>query len=174
MTTIERLSAADAAAMRDDLCAILRDAVDGGASVGFLPPLDSADAARYWDGVIADVEAESRVLLVARAGGTAVATVQLDLPAKPNARHRAEVQKLLVHSAARRQGLGTALMLAVAGVARELGRSLLVLDTRADDYAEGLYRQVGYQEAGRIPGYALNPEGGRDATVIFYRELGGD
>jgi ribosomal protein S18 acetylase RimI-like enzyme len=48
-----------------------------------------------------------------------------------------------------------------------------VLDTRAGDDGERLYRQIGYREAGRIPGYALNAGGGRDATVLFYRELGG-
>lgn len=173
MPTIERLSADAATAIRDDLCAILRDAVDGGASVGFLPPLHMAEAARYWDAVIAEVAAGTRALLIARVGGMAVGTVQLDLPGKPNAAHRAEVQKLLVHRAARRRGIGSALMAAVEDLARELGRRLLVLDTRADDDAEPLYRRIGYTEVGRIPGYALNAAGGADTTVIFYRALGG-
>jgi ribosomal protein S18 acetylase RimI-like enzyme len=168
---IENLSATAAAATRDDLSAILRDAVESGASVGFLPPLSAIDAAHYWDAVIAEVTAGTRALLVSRVGGMAVATVQLELPAKPNASHRAEVQKLLVHRAARRRGLGTDLIKAAEGLASELGRSLIVLDTRAGDDAERLYRRIGYREAGRIPGYARSADGSLHTTVLFYRDL---
>jgi GNAT superfamily N-acetyltransferase len=173
MLTIERLDAAGAAAIHDTLCEILRDSVDGGASVGFLPPLAPAEASAYWDGVIAGLAAGSRALLVARADGAMVGTVQLELPGKPNARHRAEVQKLLVHGAARRRGVGAALMAAVAELALGLGRTLLVLDTLAGDDGERLYRRVGYREAGRIPGYAIGADGGHYATVLFYRDLAG-
>ncbi|MEI7770605.1 MAG: GNAT family N-acetyltransferase [Chloroflexales bacterium] len=171
MRTIERLSATAATATRDDLSAILRDAVDGGAAVGFLPPLSAIEATQYWDAVIAEVAAGTRALLVSRVGGMAVATVQLALPGRPNASHRAEVQKLLVHRAARRRGLGTALMMAVEGLAREFGRSLIVLDTRAGDHGERLYRRMGYREAGRIPGYARSADGSLHTTVIFYRDI---
>ncbi|NTW03065.1 MAG: GNAT family N-acetyltransferase [Oscillochloris sp.] len=172
MPTIERLDAHAATAIRDALCAILRDAVENGASVGFLPPLTSTDAAQYWDEVIVEISTGARALLIARIGGMAVASIQLVLPNRPNASHRAEVQKLIVHHAARRHGIGTALMAAVENLAREFGRSLLVLDTRAGDDAERLYRKLGYHEAGRIPGYARSADGVLHTTVFFYRELG--
>ena len=70
----------------------------------------------------------------------------------------AEVQKLLVHPAARRRGLARALMLRAQQEAARAGRNLLTLDTRAGDAAENLYRAMGWQEAGRIPGYALNAD----------------
>jgi len=171
-TEIEELDAAGAAAERAALAELLRDAVDGGASVGFLPPLAPAEAAAYWDGVIASLGA-GRALLVAREQGRVVGSVQLELVGKPNGSHRAEVQKLLVHSSARRRGVGAALMAAVEAAARGRGRALLVLDTLAGDNAERLYRRIGYQEAGRIPGFARGADGGLHATVLFFRQLDG-
>lgn len=163
---------AGATAERAGLTELLRDAVDGGASVGFLPPLAPAQATEYWEGVIADLGRSGRALLVAREGGRLLGTVQLELSGKPNASHRAEAQKLLVHSAARRRGLGAALMAAIEDLARRRGRLLLVLDTLAGDDGERLYRRIGYQEAGRIPGYARGADGALHTTVLFFRLLG--
>jgi ribosomal protein S18 acetylase RimI-like enzyme len=167
--TIEQLTAAQAADVIDDLIELLRDSVDSGASVGFLPPLLLAEARHYWAQVIADIERGARVLLVARQGGQIVGTVQLEPATKRNAAHRAEVQKLLVHTRARRQGIGGALMRAVEAVAIELGRTLLVLDTYEGGGAVALYRQLGYISAGEIPGYARSADGHLAGTVFFYR-----
>ena len=102
---IERLNAEQASAVLGQLIEQLRDVVDGGAAVGFLPPLSEAEARSYWAGVVAEVERGSRVLLAARQGDDVVGSVQLELSARPNGRHRAEVQKLLVHTRARGQGI---------------------------------------------------------------------
>jgi acetyltransferase len=171
MLTIKRCSAEEAQNIIADLIALLQDGVNGGASIGFLPPLSSDEANAYWRDVINDMAHQKRVLLTASQEGVLVGSVQLDLPMKPNATHRAEVQKLIVHHSARRQGIGSKLMNALEVEAKQVGRSLLVLDTRAGDSAEPLYRQHGYTEAGRIPNYARNGEGGLDATVIFYKTL---
>jgi ribosomal protein S18 acetylase RimI-like enzyme len=154
-----------------DLIELLRDAVADGASIGFLPPLAEAEAHAYWEEIAADIAAGRRVLLGARSAGRLVGCVQLELAGKPNARHRAEVQKLIVHTSARRQGIARALLSAADAAARANNRSLLVLDTRAGDPAEHLYRSYGYTEAGRIPHYAANPKGGLDTTVLFFRLL---
>lgn len=172
MLTIESLAAPQARALLPDLAALLRDSVESGASVGFVLPLADDVADGYWRKVIDDVEGGVRVLLVARAGGRVVGVGQLALETRPNSAHRAEVQKLLVHTAARRQGIGRALMAAIEDEARARGRTLLVLDTRAGDPAEALYRAVGFTCAGSIPGYARSPDGSTlDATVIYYRQL---
>src|SRR4051812_36970696 len=89
-------SPTDAAALN----ALLRDAVEGGASIGFMLPVVEPQLADYWAGVFADVAAGTRVLLVTREGGRIVGSVQLGLATKANSRHRAEVQKLLVLSTA--------------------------------------------------------------------------
>lgn len=151
--------------------ALLQDAVDSGASVGFVPPLDPGGARSYWTGVRNAVVGGNRILLAAVEKGDILGSVQLDLPAMPNARHRAEVMKLMVHRAARRRGIGKALMLALEDAARRINRRLLVLDTRVGDAAEQLYLTLGYLRAGVIPRYALSADGTLDATVYMYREV---
>jgi hypothetical protein len=61
-------------------------------------------------------------------------------------------------------------MRAAEEVARESGKSLLVLDT-ASDAAERLYLRMGWQLCGEIPGFALLPHGGLCATRYYYRVL---
>jgi len=100
-----------------------------------------------------------------------IGTVQLHPSPKANSSHRAEVAKLIVHPAARGAGLGRALMQHAEAEARRLGRSLLVLDTRAGDVANHLYRSLGYAEAGRIPRYVRSANGALHETVIYYKEL---
>ena len=171
MVTIEQLTAEQAAAALDDLVDLLQDTVAGGAAVGFLPPLAVGAACEYWQGVIADVGYGGRVLLAARDGGPVIGSVQLELASKPNGRHRAEVQKLMVHRQARGQGIGRRLLEAVDDRARAAGRTLLVLDTRQGDVAEGLYERHGYVRAGAIPSYAFSADGTLHTTVLFYRLL---
>src|SRR5262249_10383861 len=121
--------------------------------------------------VFADVRAGSRVVLVSRHGGRIAGSVQLELAQRPNSRHRAEVQKLLVFRTHRRNGLGAALMAAAESAARTHRRTLLVLDTSASGNALGLYHRFGYTRAGVIPRYATDPDGPLIDTVIYYKEL---
>lgn len=150
---------------------LLVDCVAGGASVGFLPPLPHEAAANYWLGLGRSIACGDRLLFGAIEDGRLAGTVQLDLPAMPNGRHRAEVMKLLVSPRGRRQGFGAKLMARVETAAREHGRSLLVLDTKTGDAAEQLYRKIGYDTAGIIPGYALDSQGIPHATTILYRRI---
>ncbi|UYZ58245.1 GNAT family N-acetyltransferase [Hymenobacter latericus] len=163
------------AEMRPRLAALqelLIDAVASGASVGYLHPLPPELAAQYWAGVLASVAAAETVLLVAEApDGSVCGTVQLVLATKPNAPHRAEVSKLLVHSAYRRQGIGRALLHALETHARRHQRSTLVLDTRRGDVSEQLYRQTGYTLAGEIPAYVRNEAGELQSTMVYYKLL---
>jgi GNAT superfamily N-acetyltransferase len=168
---IEILPAPPGTADFADLCALLRDAVEGGASVGYLVPVREEEMRAFWQDVFADARAGSRVVLVARQAGRIAGTVQLELAMKPNSRHRAEVQKLLVFQAHRRNGLGAALMAAAETAARQHGRSLLVLDTSASGNALGLYARCGYTRAGGVPRYATDPDGSLIDTVIYYKEL---
>lgn len=169
---IRTVSAGEMPALLPALTALLRDAVDGGASLGFLPPLDPGEAAAYWHVVLAEVRAGTRVLLVARVDGRHLAgTVQLALATKSNAKHRAEVEKLAVLTAERGKGIGTALMGAAEAAALAKGRTLLVLDTRKGDPAEALYRDLGYAELGVLPGFTRDARGASHDTVFFYKHL---
>ena len=149
---------------------LLRDAVDDGASVGYLAPLPDVDGRAYWHAVKSAL-ADGRVLLGAYVEDRLVGSVQLDPVAKPNGRHRAEVQKLLVLREFRGRGIAKALMAAVERKAAELDRWLLVLDTVPGQPAEKLYERLGYRRAGVVPDYAEKSGGGFEPTVIFYKKV---
>jgi ribosomal protein S18 acetylase RimI-like enzyme len=167
----EILGAAPAASDLADLHALLHDAIESNASVGFMLPVDAAEIAAFWRGNFADVAAGKRLVLVTREGERIVGSVQLELAGKPNSRHRAEVQKLLVLRRARGRGLGTALMQAAETAARARGRTLLVLDTSATGNALGVYARCGYTRVGVIPRFAQDPDGPMVDTVFYYKHL---
>ena len=110
------------------------------------------------------------VLFAARVDGRIVGTVQLGLDTPPNQPHRGEIKKLLVHRAFRDRGIAGALMQKAEAVAREMGRTLLVLDT-ASDAAERVYQRGGWQRLGAIPDYAMWPAGGFCDSVIYWKKL---
>ncbi len=152
------------------LADVLIDCVDGGASVSFMHPLARDKALAFWSRVAEGAARGERALLVAEDDAGIVGTVQLVLDQPENQPHRADLSKMLVHRRARRRGIGALLMQAAENLARESGKSLLVLDTASLD-AERLYERSGWQRCGTIPGFALWPHGGRCDTVFFYREL---
>jgi GNAT superfamily N-acetyltransferase len=165
------VDAAGVDAVRPQLCEILVDCVEHGASVGFLAPLAQADADAYWRRVERAVGDGRCVLLVAALeDGVVTGTVQLDVDTLPNQPHRATVSKLLVHTASRRRGMGEALMAELERVAGDLGRWLLTLDTATAD-AERLYERMGWTPSGAIPNYALNPDSTLTATTFYWKEL---
>ena len=86
---------------------------------------------------------------------TAVSAGEAVVPASELAAARAEIAKLMVHPRARGRGLAKRLMATAEQAARDLGRRLLVLDTVEGGVADGLYRRLGWTEAGRIPDFAL-------------------
>jgi GNAT superfamily N-acetyltransferase len=92
------------------LIELLLDAVQHGASVGFMADLDAAQARSYFDGVQAGVEDASVLLWVVVRNEQVLASVQLALCQKANGLNRAEVQKLLVLNDVRRRGLGQQLI----------------------------------------------------------------
>ncbi len=156
---------------RAGLACLLRDAVESGASVGYVVPVSDADIEGYWQGVAAALAGGVTRLLVARNNNKIVGTVQLALAGKPNGLHRAEVQKLLVHTAARRNGLGRQLMVAVEALARTEQRELLVLDTESHSGAQFLYASLDYAVAGEIPRYAIGAVGGWTPSTFMYKLL---
>lgn len=174
MTTawsVRRLDAVGEAQI-EALADVLIDCVAGGASVSFMSPLTRDRAVAFWRRVAQGVAAGHRALLVAEDGRGLCGTVQLVLDLPENQPHRADVAKMLVHSRARRQGLGAALMRAAEATALECGRTLLVLDAVTGGDAARLYARLGWVRVGDIPGYALFPEGGLCSTTYFYRDLG--
>jgi len=169
---VEALDAAAAASAVRPLADILVACVDSGAAVSFMPPLARTDALAFWSRSAAAVARGERVIFAAWSDAEMAGTVTLDFAQQPNQPHRADIAKMMVRPCARRRGLARALMQAAEATAQARGRTLLTLDTRENDAAEPLYRSLGFIEAGRIPGYALNADGTLHATVIMYKPLG--
>lgn len=170
---ISSFTADEIAAHVRELGALLHGCVHAGASIGFVLPFTADASEAFWRArVLPGVLAGTRVLLVAQAGARIVGSVQLGYDTLPNQLHRADVSKLLVHPEFRRRGIARALMAALEGRARELGRSLITLDTRTGDPAERLYASLGYRTTGVIPGYCRDPFADRlDSTTIMYKAL---
>jgi GNAT superfamily N-acetyltransferase len=171
MSSISRLQPSEARNVLPQLIELLKDIIDGGASVGFLPPLTNETAERFWLETIDELEQGMRVLLVSTENGTVTGSAQLALATKQNGVHRAEVQKVMVHSHFRKRGIARALMNEIDIVARELGRTTLVLDTELGSAAESLYANCGYTRVGEIPEFALTTDRSLIATVVFYKLL---
>ena len=173
-TTISAFTASDLDHDIGALGALLHSCVNAGASVGFVLPYSETDSEAFWtDNVRPNVQAGTRLLLVARRGGTLAGSVQLDYDTPPNQPHRAEVRKLLVHPDFRRQGVAQLLMAELERRAPQLGRTLLTLDTRTGDKAEPLYGALGYRTVGVIPDFCRDTIDATllDSTTIMYKKL---
>ena len=169
--SIWRICPTEIESVLPSLADLLRETVNGGAPLGFLPPLTLDDARAYWMSIRPAMYAGTRVLLAAFADGEIVGSGQLTFASAPNARHRGEVQKVFVGTAWRGQGVGESLMRALHRRARLHGRHLLLLNTRHRGRAEAFYKRLGYREVGVVPGYSVGPAGERFDSVTLYREL---
>ena len=170
-TVIIELDGATAAARIHELVDLLQDAVAHGASVNFLAGLTASDARSFWSEVAVGVESGRQVLLVAERDGTIVGTAILTPAPQPNQPHRADVGKMLVHSSARRLGLGSALLVAIEQLADRQGRTLLMLDTEKGSAGEHLYTASGWTKYGEVPGHAQQTDGTPQPTSFFYKRL---
>ena len=119
------INAATLPIYRDELARLLTDAVTHGASVGYDTLIPHEDAESYFHSLRPALAKGELLLWIARDERGVVGTVQLELCQKPNGRNRAEVVKLLVHSRARRNGVGQALMKSLEHAALQQQRGLL-------------------------------------------------
>ena len=168
---IQRLNSDEAILILPKLTTLLEDAVNSGASIGFLLPITKEDAIAYWQNVVTALKTPYHILLIAKNDEEIVGSVQLDMASRPNGSHRAEIVKLMVHTSSRGQGIGKALMKAIEHEALNVGRTTLILDTREGDPSEKLYMKSGYARAGVIPKYARSTDGSLHTTVFMYKLL---
>jgi ribosomal protein S18 acetylase RimI-like enzyme len=153
------------------LSELLVETVAHGGSVSFMHPLASEVAATFWADSLHRAKSGGRVVLGALLGEEVIGTVTLDLAMPPNQPHRAEIAKLMTRVRHRGSGIARSLMLEAERIAAEKNRTLLVLDTAAEDGAAGFYERLNYQRVGLIPAYALKPHGGLTGTIIYYKLL---
>jgi ribosomal protein S18 acetylase RimI-like enzyme len=162
---------ADARNIRAALSELLVETVAKGGSVSFMHPLPFETADAFWRDSLASAARGERAVLGAFDGDDLVATVTLLLDLPPNQPHRAEIAKMMTRISHRHRGIATALMRAAETLARQHGRTLLVLDTAVDDGASELYEALGFNLTGVIPDYALKPHGGLTGTKIYWKRI---
>jgi GNAT superfamily N-acetyltransferase len=172
MNEIEIRALGVSPATRTMLSEILIETVANGGSVSFMHPLTREAADTFWDRSLAAADRGERVILGAWEGGTLIGTVTLLLDCPPNQPHRAEIAKMMTRPGRRGRGVGTALLRAAEDIAAGQGRTMLVLDTAADEGAAGFYEKQGYNLAGIIPDFAYKPHGGLTATRIYWKRIG--
>lgn len=174
MTTsfsLRTLSRADILENLSPLSDILADCVNGGASVSFMLPFSLQTARTFWLRIAESVAGRG----APRAGGRTC---------RADCRHGTAGHRSTGKSASSRRrgktfgspkcaaaGLANALMNYLEQLAREQGKSVLVLDTATGSGAERFYVQCGWEKAGEIPRYALMPDGTMTATSLFYKIL---
>ncbi len=157
-------------------CAVLSEiliaTVAAGGSVSFMHPLAPESAAAFWNGALAAANRDERIVLGAWEDEILIATVSLLLDCPPNQPHRAEIAKMMTRPSHRGRGAATALLHEAERLAIARGRTLLTLDTAAEDGASGFYEKLGYTLAGIIPDYALKPHGGLTGTMVYWKRIG--
>lgn len=171
-TKIISLCADDLAGSLTSLANLLVNGVNSGASISFVLPFTIEEAIGYWQhSVFPSVCAGERQLYLASVNGTVVGTVQLITTLSPNQAHRCEVSKLIVDTNFRGNGMGRLLMERVVQEAERLNKSLITLDT-AGDVAQSLYASLGFEIAGAIPDFALDPDGKKfSSTTYMYKRI---
>jgi GNAT superfamily N-acetyltransferase len=140
-------------------------------ALGLLGPLDFDVVRADYQSTVNALDGVERILVVAELDGGVVGMAQLVRSGATNARHRAEVRRVAVASAARGSGVGRGLMAAVEEAARANGLTLLWLTTHADTDADRFYEAIGYARLGVVPSYSRRPDGALATGVFFYREL---
>jgi GNAT superfamily N-acetyltransferase len=163
--------ASELIALLPALIDVFIDAVHGGGALGFLPPADPNDVRSYWLSLIPELQEGNRVLVGAFRNGRVVGAGQLAIPVWPNARHRAEIQKVFVDRSLRGHGIGRLLMETLHAAALQRGRTLILLQARTGSIAERLYETMGYKRVGVVPGYARGPAGEPLDNVSLYCEI---
>jgi ribosomal protein S18 acetylase RimI-like enzyme len=151
---------------------LLIEVVANGGSVSFMHPLAPEKARSFWQDSLAAADRGDRVILGAFDGEHLVSTVTLLLDCPQNQPHRAEIAKMMTKPSYRGQGIARSLVIEAEHIAVERGKTLLNLDTAADEGAAGFYESLGFHRAGEIPDYAFKPLGGLTATIIYWKRIG--
>jgi ribosomal protein S18 acetylase RimI-like enzyme len=154
------------------LAELLIDTVANGGNISFVHPVPPPLARSFWEDSLAAAQRGERVIFGAYDGNVLVGTTTLLYMWMPNQPHRAEIAKMMTRIQYRGQGVARALLQVAEQTAIESGRTLLTLDTAADDGGAQFYEKLGFSRAGMIPDYALKPLGGLTGTIFYYKRIG--
>jgi len=86
--------------------------------------------------------------------------------------HEAEILTLAVAPAARRRGIGLALVVAACRHAQKMGAGASFLEVgERNESARSLYQRLGFHEVGRRRGYYQSAGGSNEDALIFRVEF---
>ena len=156
----------------EELAELIIEVVAHGGSVSFMHPLARKTAISFWESSLASADRGERIILGARENEKIISTVTLLLNCPENQPHRAEIAKLMTRFDKRGKGVARSLVKEAEQIAMRNGRTLLNLDTAADEGASGFYESLGFHKSGVIPDYALKPHGGLTDTIIYWKRIG--
>ena len=161
----------EAARQQDQLIELLVDAVEGGASIGFVLPLERGEAAAYWQGVTAGLRRAPRAC-----GSPSSGTASRLGPARPGAAGEwpapgggDEADGAALAPPPRHRTIAPA-----GGVrSRAALRPHAAAARRAHRRSGGSpYRSRGFVRFGEVPRHALDPDGcGLAASSFYYLQL---
>lgn len=133
------------------LAALWTAVTRAGGAVGFPADAPAPEIRAAADTTVADVAAgRLRALVIGH--DPLVGAVFLRPGAGPRIAHRADVLRLMVDPAHQGQGLGRALLAAVAAHATVLGLDQLLLSARGGTDLPAFYAALGWTEVGVFPG----------------------
>jgi len=132
-----------------------------------LAPLAAIHAACFpdaWDGrALSELLATPGTFVISSSAGFILAR---------SAAGEAEILTLAVSPAARRHGLGSALVTEAASHAQQSGASVLFLEVAVSNVAaRALYKQLGFAEAGRRKGYYSRPGSAPEDALLLRGNL---
>jgi acetyltransferase len=165
---IRRLAAAELIERKAEFEWLLKDAVEVGGTVGFLLPMTPDKLDRYWSGVARDMEAGERELLAALEGGKVIGALQIYYQKAESTSHRADLQKLIVHSSEHRRGIARALLVDALERMPALGVMMYTITTFKEGAAEDLVRSLLFTRFGMMPHYGLTPDGKLHDASMHY------
>ena len=128
--------------------------METGGAVGWIAVPTEPETARWLAEILADARAGRARLATVGAGGRLEALGRWVWYPKAAVSVNAEILQVMVHPAARGQGLARQLVSALVNDAREHGVETLTLDVRGNNHvAMSLYESLGFVVYGRLPDF---------------------
>ena len=168
MFEIRRLAAAEVLERKQEFEWLLKDAVKVGGTLGFMLPMTEDKLDRYWSGVARDLEAGERELLAAIEHGKVIGAFQIAYEKAESVSHRADLQKLMVHSSEQRRGVARALLVDALERMPALGVAMYTITTMTGGGSEALVRSLLFTRFGVMPHYGLTPDGKLHDASMHY------
>lgn len=128
--------------------------VDQQGAVGWLQTPTADETAQWLDGELAAVRGDAAHVAIASLDGSVCGLAILSLFQPAVFRRNGHVRKVMTHPRVRGRGVARAVLIAIAGKARELQLENLILDVRGNNHgAMSLYESLGWVRCGVLPDF---------------------